>query len=108
LPPLPFAGERIYALIFWTACALWIVPEIVASRVKRSADSAKARDQGSLRLNALLWAFGIGLDVGLSFWLPQATILWKRTPIFLSVLDVSLDQWPDVLVRHAPVEHLSG
>jgi protein-S-isoprenylcysteine O-methyltransferase len=82
LHPLPFAGERIYALIFWAACGLWIVPEIVASGVKRSADSAKARDQGSLRLIALLWAFGIGPDVGMSFWLPQATILWKRKPIF--------------------------
>jgi protein-S-isoprenylcysteine O-methyltransferase Ste14 len=82
LHPLPFAGERIYALIFCAACALWIVPEIVASGVKRSADSAKARDQGSLRLIALLWAFGIGLDVGMSFWLPQATISSKRTPIF--------------------------
>ena len=81
--PLPFAGERIYSLIFCAACALWIVPEIVASGVSRSADSAKARDQGSLRLIALLWAFGIGLDAGMSFWLPQATILWKRTPIFL-------------------------
>ena len=50
--------------------------------MKRAADSAKARDQGSLRLIALLWALGIGLDVGMSSRLPQATILWKRTPIF--------------------------
>jgi protein-S-isoprenylcysteine O-methyltransferase len=82
LRPLPFVGERIYALLFWGTCALWIVPEIVASRVKRSADSSKARDQGSLNLIALLWVSGIVVDISLSLFLPQATILWKRTSIY--------------------------
>jgi protein-S-isoprenylcysteine O-methyltransferase Ste14 len=83
-------GDRIYALIFWGMCALWIVPEIVASRVKRAADSSNTRDQGSLKLIALLWVVGIVLDVSLSFFLPQATIRWKRISIFYVGLGLML------------------
>src|SRR5258708_5172657 len=74
LQPLPFAGERIYALAFLGACALWILPEIIASRLLRSSNSSNVRDRGSLRLISLLWMFGIILDIVLSFRLPQAAI----------------------------------
>lgn len=88
--PLPFVGERAYALIFWGTCAVWIAPEIVASRMRRSADSSNARDQGSLKLIALLWVCGIVLDISLSLYLPQATIAWKRTSIFFVGLGLML------------------
>jgi protein-S-isoprenylcysteine O-methyltransferase len=75
-----------YALFFWSACALWILPEVIAARVRRAGDSAKAQDQGSLNLIALLWLFGITLDVCLSFWLPQAAIVCKRVRLFFDGL----------------------
>jgi protein-S-isoprenylcysteine O-methyltransferase Ste14 len=82
LPPLPFSGRSTYALIFWGAFTLWIVLELIAWRVKRSDDSTKARDQGSLSLIAVLWWLGIALAFLLSFLLPQAAISWKRASLF--------------------------
>jgi protein-S-isoprenylcysteine O-methyltransferase Ste14 len=82
LRPLPFSAGPIFALIFWGACASWILPEVVAWRVKRSTDSSMARDQGSLNLVAVLWWSGIAMDFSLSLLLPQAAISWKRTSLF--------------------------
>src|SRR5260370_25493268 len=82
LRPLPFSGGPIFALIFWGACASWILPEVVAWRLKRSTDSSKARDRGSLNLIAVLWWSGIAMDFSLSLLLPQAAIPWKRTSLF--------------------------
>jgi protein-S-isoprenylcysteine O-methyltransferase len=84
LHPLPFSAGPIFALIFWGACALWILPEVVAWRVKLSGDSSKARDRGSLGLIVVLWWIGIALDFALSLLLPQAAISWKRTSLFLA------------------------
>jgi len=63
---------------------LWITPEAIAWRVKRSTDSSKARDQGSLNLIVVLWLTGIALDFFISFVLPQAAISWKRNSVFLT------------------------
>jgi protein-S-isoprenylcysteine O-methyltransferase Ste14 len=82
LRPLPFSAGPMFALIFWAAFASWILPEVVAWRVKRSADSSKARDQGSLNLILVLWWIGIAMDFSLSALLPQAAISWKRTSLF--------------------------
>ncbi len=82
LRPLPFSAGPIFALIFWGACASWILPEVVAWRLKRSTDSSKARDRGSLNLIAVLWWSGIAMDFSLSLVLPQAAISWKRTSLF--------------------------
>jgi protein-S-isoprenylcysteine O-methyltransferase Ste14 len=82
LHPLPFSAGPIVALIFWGACAAWILPEVVAWRVKRSTDSSKARDQGSLNLIAVLWWSGIAMDFSFSLLLPQAAISWNRTSLF--------------------------
>jgi protein-S-isoprenylcysteine O-methyltransferase Ste14 len=84
LRPLPFAGDQAYAILFWSACAFWILPEVVAARVRRSGGTAKAQDQGSLNLIAALWLFGIVLDVWLSFSLPHASILWERDVVFFA------------------------
>jgi protein-S-isoprenylcysteine O-methyltransferase Ste14 len=82
LRPLPFAAGPIFALIFWVAWASWILPEVIAWRGKRSTDSSKALDQGSLNLIAVLWWAGIAMDFSLSLLLPQAAISWKRTSLF--------------------------
>ena len=82
LRPVPFLLGPIYALIFWGACALWVLPEVVAWRVRRSTGNAEARDKGSLILIGVLWWTGIALDFSLSFLLPQAAISWKRTSVF--------------------------
>jgi protein-S-isoprenylcysteine O-methyltransferase len=81
---LPFIPGPLYALTFWGAFALWIVPEVIASRVKRSADSSRARDQSSLGLIVVLWWTGIVMDFLLSFLVPQAAIPWERAWIFLA------------------------
>ncbi len=93
--PVPFFAGPIYALMFWGAFASWILPEMVAWRVKRASGSAQARDRGSLILIALLWWTGIALDFSFSLLLPQATISWKRTLVFfigvcLMVLGIGL------------------
>jgi protein-S-isoprenylcysteine O-methyltransferase Ste14 len=82
LHALPFFPGRIYALIFWVACLSWIVPEVIAWKVKRSADFSKTRDRGSLNLIVLLWWTGMGMDFALFFLLPQASLSWKRTLVF--------------------------
>jgi protein-S-isoprenylcysteine O-methyltransferase Ste14 len=82
LRPFPFSAGPIIALIFWSAFATWILPEIVAWRVKRSTDSTKARDQGSLTFIAILWWIGIAIDFSFSLLLPQAALSWGRAPIF--------------------------
>jgi protein-S-isoprenylcysteine O-methyltransferase len=84
LRPLPFSSGSIFALIFWGACTAWILPEVIAWRVKRSGDSSKARDLGSLNLIVALWWIGIGMDFALSLLLPQAAIPRHRTSLFFA------------------------
>jgi protein-S-isoprenylcysteine O-methyltransferase Ste14 len=80
--PLPFSAGPIFALIFWSAFASWILLEIIAWRKKRSTDTSKARDQGSLSLIVILWWTGIAMDFLFSLLLPHAAIPWKRTSFF--------------------------
>ena len=82
LRPLAFTARPIFAVLFWAAFAAWVLPEIVASKTKRSTDSSSSHDRGSLYLIAVLWWAGIGLDLWLSWLLPQAAIPWKRTFFF--------------------------
>jgi hypothetical protein len=84
LRPLPFAAGPIFALIFWIAFAIWTLPEVIAWKAKRSADSSSTRDQGSLSLIVALWWIGIALDFSLSLFLPQAAISWQRTLLFVA------------------------
>src|SRR5260370_28811837 len=80
--PFPFSVGPIFALIFWGVVASGILPEVIAWRGKRSTDSSKARDQGSLNLIAVLWWSGIAMDFSFSLLLPQAAISWNRTSLF--------------------------
>jgi protein-S-isoprenylcysteine O-methyltransferase Ste14 len=82
LRPFPFSAGPIPNLVFWSAFACWILPEIVAWRVKRSTDSTKARDHGSLTFIAILWWVGIATDFSFSLLLPQAALSWERAPLF--------------------------
>jgi len=84
LRPLPFSAGPIFALIFWGAWVSWILPEVIAWRVKRSADSSKARDKSSLNLIAVLWWIGMAMDFSVSLLLPQAAISWKPTSLFFA------------------------
>jgi protein-S-isoprenylcysteine O-methyltransferase Ste14 len=90
LRPLPFSEEPMFALLFWCAWTLWILPEIIAWGVKRSDDSSKARDQGSLNLIVVLWCVGIALDFALSLLLPRAAISWKRIALFFVGISLML------------------
>ncbi len=82
--PLPFSGVPILAVVFWSAFALWILPELVASAVKRSTDRSMTRDRGSLQLISALWSVGIVADFLLSEFLPSAAISWQRTSLFFA------------------------
>jgi protein-S-isoprenylcysteine O-methyltransferase Ste14 len=84
LQPPTLSSGTTGTLIFWGAFALWITPEAIAWKVKRSTDASKSRDQGSLILIVILWLTGIALDFLLSFLLPQAAIGWKRNSVFLA------------------------
>jgi len=90
LQPLPFSGRLLYAVIFWTACGLWILPEIIASIVKRSRAPSEVSDRGSLKVVALLWWTGIAGGLALSFLLPQTAVHWKRDGTFLAGICVML------------------
>jgi protein-S-isoprenylcysteine O-methyltransferase Ste14 len=83
LRPLPFSGGPLYAWSFWAVFTLWILLEIIASRVKRSADSSMLRDRGSLWLIVVLWWLGIAADFSFAFLLPQASISENRSLVFL-------------------------
>ena len=82
LRPVPFSGGLIQAAVFWTAFALWVLPEIIASIFKRSAASSQASDRGSLALIALLWWLGILSGFLISFLLPRMAIHGGRTSVF--------------------------
>jgi protein-S-isoprenylcysteine O-methyltransferase Ste14 len=90
LRPLPFSGEHIYAITFWSAYLLWFALETITSRLRRLRDRSAARDRGSYKLiMGLLW-FGLFLDFALAFILPQAAIVWKRPLVFFSGIALML------------------
>jgi protein-S-isoprenylcysteine O-methyltransferase Ste14 len=63
---LPFSGGPIYAFIFWVTYALWIRLLVV-----------------------LLWV-ALALDFSLSFFVPRATISWKRSTVFFVGISLML------------------
>lgn len=102
LRPLSFSADPILALVFWSAFASWILPEIIAWRVKRSSDSSTADDRGSLNLIVILWWIGIAMSFVFSLLLPQAAMPGKGTTLFfvgicLMLLGVAL-RWYSVAI----------
>lgn len=81
---LPLSAGLIYEIIFWIACAVWIVPEIVASRTSRSPENSQSADRGSLKVVAMLWVAGITLAVLLSMFLQQTNFVRGRIPLLVS------------------------
>jgi protein-S-isoprenylcysteine O-methyltransferase len=77
-----FSSDPILEPVFWSAFALWIFPEIIAWRVKRSSDSSTAHDRGSLNLIVTLCWIGIAMSFVFSMLLPQAAMPGKRTTLF--------------------------
>jgi protein-S-isoprenylcysteine O-methyltransferase Ste14 len=82
LQPLPFSGSPAYATIFWGTFSLWWGLEAIGTLTKRSGDRSKAHDRGSSRLLMLLTWLALSLGFTLSFTLPQASMMWKRTSVF--------------------------
>ena len=72
------------AVTFSVACAAWILPEVVAWRVRRSGDSSQARDRGSLNIIVVLWWSGITLAAMVAAFFPQAAISWNRNTTFFT------------------------
>lgn len=56
--------------------------ETTGSRIRRSGDTSKRRDKGSLTFITLLLCVALGFDFALSFLLPRAAIAWKRSLLF--------------------------
>ena len=71
-----------HPLIFWSTCASWIVPEMVAWFRKRAAKSSTSHDQGSLILISILWCAGIVFAFLFAIFLPQADISQNRSSVF--------------------------
>jgi protein-S-isoprenylcysteine O-methyltransferase Ste14 len=92
--PLIFSGSVVYAVVFWSAYALWLAVELVWSRTRWSKDrrdtlssaptthSASSKDRGSFRLIVALMWVALGLAFAFAFLLPQAAIVWHRALVF--------------------------
>ena len=81
--PVPFSAGPVYVIAFWIAFALWVMPEIIFWKIKRSGDAEKFHDKSSLDLIVILFWTGIAADFLLSFLVPQAGISHGRTTVFL-------------------------
>jgi protein-S-isoprenylcysteine O-methyltransferase len=81
--PVPFSAGAIHGIIFWIAFALWILPEVIFWRIKRSGDAAKLRDRGSLDLIVILFWAGIAADFLFSSLVPNGAISWMRSSVFV-------------------------
>lgn len=80
ITPLPFS--RGYAIVFWIAFYLWLIPELIGWVKQRSGASAMRRDRGSQAvLTGSLWV-GIFLAISFAWALPAVTIKPFRMLVF--------------------------
>jgi len=80
ITPLPFAHG--YAIVFWIAFYLWLIPELIGGVKQRSHASATRRDRGSHAvLISSLWV-GVFLAISCAWALPAATIKALRVLVF--------------------------
>jgi protein-S-isoprenylcysteine O-methyltransferase Ste14 len=82
MQPILYSRGLEFTWVFWVAFALWVIPELFASKAKRSPDASKASDKGSLNLIAVLWIVGIALGLSLARFAPQAAIGMARLQLF--------------------------
>ena len=79
--PLPFF-HLFYAAIFFPTYLAWLFFEASAGSTKRSSDPAKVRDRGSFHFLVILYWTATTSAFTLSYFLPQAAILWNRPVVF--------------------------
>jgi protein-S-isoprenylcysteine O-methyltransferase Ste14 len=84
MKPLPFSGHYTFTIIFWIALAIWILPEILASRRMQSGDRSRSTDRGSMLLVICMCFFGMWLSIWLSKRVPTAAIPWHRAVLFFT------------------------
>jgi len=90
LYPVPLSARPTLRIVFWVTFTCWILPELVAWKVRRSAQSASSVDKGSLNLISILWSIGIGMAFLLSELVPSAAIEWNRTSVFVAGIALML------------------
>jgi protein-S-isoprenylcysteine O-methyltransferase Ste14 len=76
--------------LFWTAYALWLTFEISFSRTKRVSGTTQPQDRGSFRVLMVLYWTSITSAFFLSYFVPQAAILWNRSALFFIGLGLML------------------
>ena len=84
MQPSPFSGSPAYENIFWGTFGLWCVLETVGTITKRSGDRSKSHDRGSSRLLVFFTWLALSAGFTLTYTVPQAAIMWKRTSIFFA------------------------
>jgi protein-S-isoprenylcysteine O-methyltransferase Ste14 len=82
LPAFTFLPNPKFAIIFWIAFVIWVLPEIFGWNLKRPAGSAVARDRGSLNIISALWSIGIVGGFYLSSLFPNALITSRQPALF--------------------------
>ena len=82
LQPSPFSGSPAYESIFWGTFGLWCVLETVGTLTKRSGDRSKSHDRGSSRLLVFLTWLALSVGFTLTYTVPQAAMMWKRSSVF--------------------------
>jgi protein-S-isoprenylcysteine O-methyltransferase Ste14 len=78
----PIFANQIYAIVFWTAFAIWMIPEFLVTLFQRSKEGALRHDRGS-SIVVLVCIYGA---LSLGFWLasaiPSAAITWNQPEVF--------------------------
>src|SRR5450432_2077157 len=82
--PLPFSGQLAFTIIFWMALAIWILPEILASRRMQSGERSRSTDRGSMLLVIGMNSLGMWLAIWLSNRVLPAAIPSHRTALFFA------------------------
>ncbi len=72
------------SLIFWTAYAACVVPEIAGSFFQNSAATDRHRDRGSLRLLIAGTAATLFFAFNLAFWLPALLISSRQSEMLVA------------------------
>jgi protein-S-isoprenylcysteine O-methyltransferase Ste14 len=75
-------ANPIYDIIFWTAFAIWMIPEFLGTLFQSSREGALRRDRGS-SIVVFVCIYGA---LSLGFWfasaIPSAAIIWNQPALF--------------------------
>jgi protein-S-isoprenylcysteine O-methyltransferase Ste14 len=81
VPPL-YVTDPAAALVFWTACAIWALSELVTYVRFRSAPGAERRDRGSRAVVVIGFWMAIVLGIFAALAVPSLAIGWHRHLVF--------------------------